>query len=157
MENRNRRWRSIALVGAIFLALAVLAGGPASARAAQAAGGYGYVDSRSGGLDFSYEDIEKTGKIYGKTDSVKGVQDNYDISGSYDPERTNLLAGAPIPIGFPFTFYGRTYESVWPAGNGYIEFTPDDYVNHVYDGSEIASLPVHNLIAPLWGWHDAFS
>ena len=154
MRDRRRRVKGIpALLGSVFLAFLLMAG--SIAFGGQDRYGYSLTDSRTGGLPYGYEDIEKTATHY--ADVVPGVVDNYAVGDNiYDKDKTNLESQA-IEIGFDFEFYGQTYSYVFLAGNGYIEFTPDTYVNYVYDGSGISTTPTRNLIAPLWGWHDAFS
>ena len=107
--------------------------------------GYSYIDSNEvGGPQYAWENIEKTGIDY----------DGFDKP---DKDYPNTM-GLPIPIGFNFDFYGRTYSYVRLAGNGYITFSLNSNRNYVYDGSRIPekSEP-NNIIAPLWSWNDAFS
>ena len=156
-DRRSRKIRVPALLGAVFLALLLTAGSSVWGAALGGPDGYGYhfTDSRNGKLPYGYENIEKTATHY--ADVVPGVVDNYAVGDNvYDKSKTNLESQA-IEIGFDFKFYGKTYNYVYLAGNGYIEFTPNTFVNYVYDGSRISATSTRNLIAPLWGWHDAFS
>ncbi len=107
--------------------------------------GYRYIDSNSvGGPQYLWEDIEKTGTTYKGFDKPEADYPN--------------SMGTAIEIGFDFDFYGKTYKWVYLAGNGYLAFSSKDYRNHIYDGSHIPSKSEpNNLIAPFWGWNDAFS
>lgn len=109
--------------------------------------GYRYIDSNSvGGPKYAWEEIEKTGT------EVKGF-DTYK-----DGITTHNTVSIPIDIGFKFDFYGKSYSGVYLAANGYITFSSGDYKNYVYDGSGLPSKTgPNNLIAPFWGWNDAFS
>jgi hypothetical protein len=53
-----------------------------------------------------------------------------------------------IPIGFDFTFYGATHDTVKISSNGYLTFGPDatDYSNDPIPSSQ----DPNDLIAPLW-------
>jgi len=134
--------------GIIALIVSLVAVGTVNARdAIQDHFGYRYVDSISGGISRDYEPLEK---------NFEGIK----YSGFDKPEFDfpNLM-GPAIPLGFTFEFYGKKYQNVYVAGNGYIQFTPDNtFRNYVYDGSGLPSQNnPNNIIAPLWGWHDTFS
>ncbi len=121
---------------------------PSNAEALQGgpdAFGYSYRDSNAvGGPQYVWEEIEKTGIDY----------DGFDKP---DKDYPNTM-GLAIPIGFNFDFYGRTYSYVRLAGNGYITFSLNSNRNYVYDGShQPAKSEPNNIIAPSWGWNDAFS
>jgi hypothetical protein len=144
IENRIKggAWLVLAVLALVWLLptgrVGAATGGPDSY-------GYRYVDSKGGGIEFMYEDIEKTGiKYYGF--------DKPEI------DFPNLL-GQAIPIGFTFKFYGQEYHNLYLAGNGYLQFTPDSaFRNYVYDGGGLSSQSYpNNIIAPLWGWHDTYS
>ena len=58
------------------------------------------------------------------------------------------------PIGFPFEFYGKKYNSFYVSGNGYIVFaTPGmDYKSYSYSGEAVPSSGAPNhMLAPFWG------
>ncbi|MCF7809630.1 hypothetical protein K9N50_01440, partial [bacterium] len=56
----------------------------------------------------------------------------------------------PFPIGFPFQYFGRTYEQFWISANGFIGFGPTTYYrstdNHVLPHERTPN----NIIALYW-------
>jgi hypothetical protein len=56
----------------------------------------------------------------------------------------------PFPIGFPFQYFGRTYEQYWISANGFIGFGPTTYYrstdNHVLPHERTPN----NIIALYW-------
>jgi hypothetical protein len=61
----------------------------------------------------------------------------------------DILSGA-LPIGFPFTFYGNTYNSFYASSNGFITFNPASG-NGCCSGQVLPnSLQPNNLIALVW-------
>ena len=152
---RGRAALLLIVLGLVFSGLlpstsAALQGGPD-------AFGYSYIDSREvGGPQYAWEEIEKTGINY-KNEYKAG--DNYvnAKTGKLDKSLPNSMSPA-IPIGFKFKFYGRTYDYVRLAGNGYITFSLNSNRNYVYDGSSMpAKSEPNNIIAPLWGWNDTYA
>ena len=91
--------------------------------------GYTFIDSdEPGGPVFAWRDIGATG-------------------------RSALIAGddeisEPIPLGFPFTFYGETFTSVRIAGNGFLTFTHDaaPFINQPLPSPGAPG----NLVAAFW-------
>ena len=93
--------------------------------------GFGYVFSDSDEPDgpvFAWEDITSTG-------------------------RTAIIAGddllsEPIPLGFSFPFYGRTFDTVRISTNGFLTFTPADptFVNQALPSPGAPG----NLVAGFW-------
>lgn len=118
--------------GSMPLTAKALQGGPD-------AYGYRYIDSNSvGGPQYAWEDIEKTATVYKSKDSNG--------------------AGGPFKIGFDFNFYGKSYSSLFIAGNGYVFFSSIGYRNDIYDGSQMPSKSEpNNLIAPFWGKNATFT
>ena len=58
------------------------------------------------------------------------------------------------PIGFPFEFYGKKYNSFYVSGNGYIIFAVPgmSYKSYPYSGEAVPSSDHPNhMLAPLWG------
>jgi hypothetical protein len=115
--------------------------------------GYSYIDSREvGGPQYVWEDIEKTGIKYAGFDNYISKK-----TGKLDKGLSNSMDPA-IPIGFNFKFYGRSYDYVRLAGNGYVTFSLNHNRNYVYDGTSMpAKSEPNNIIAPFWGWYDAYS
>ncbi|MCS7257843.1 MAG: choice-of-anchor J domain-containing protein [candidate division WOR-3 bacterium] len=74
----------------------------------------------------------------------------YDISldGSALPVGDAMIAG-PIPIGFPFNFYGESQEEFWYSTNGFITF---DEISLSYNTNN--PIPNENfpngILAPFW-------
>ena len=107
--------------------------------------GYRYTDSNSGGVKYSWEDIETIGTEL-KTKNRATIGSAISLAGDKE--------GSPR---FNFEFYGKTYSSIYLAGNGFVAFSYP-VKNHIYDRSGIPSTnSPNNLIAPLWGWNDTFS
>jgi len=143
---REFTWQRLLFLATLALLISVvlpltsqaLQGGPDSF-------GYHYRDSNDvGGPQYVWEDIQKTGtKFEGFDKPDKGYP--------------NTMAPA-IPIGFDFNFYGRNYQWVRLAGNGYITFSLNHNRNYVYDGAQVpAKSEPNNIIAPFWSWNDTFS
>ena len=105
------------------------AGGPAALEeSGPDAGGYRSIDSdQPGGPVFAWKDIAGTGIPL--------------------PLLENGLSD-PIPLGFPFRFYGRIFDTVRVSTNGYLSFTST--------AVELSNKPLpstaapENLIAPFW-------
>ncbi|HDS15420.1 MAG TPA: hypothetical protein ENN66_02145 [Proteobacteria bacterium] len=106
--------------------------------------GYRYIDSAApGGPAYAWENLENDSTTYEGFDKPE-----------FDYKNT---VGFPLEIGFPFTFYGKTYRALYLAANGYISFSYQSE-NYKYDGSGLPSKnQPNNLIAPFWGWHDTYS
>jgi len=153
---RQSGWRRFGLLflGAVLVlssagSVLALTGGPDRY-------GYRFIDSREADFAYEYEPIDDDKNVVDYKEAYDAGDYPYGKDG-ISPSDQNQ-EGMPIEIGFDFEFYGKTYRYLYLAGNGYIEFTPTTFRNYVYDGSGLPSknLP-NNLIAPLWGWHDAFS
>jgi len=94
--------------------------------------GYRYIDSdQPGGPVFSWDDLT----ISGKGLPVESLVGDDQISEA-------------IPLGFPFPFYGQTFNSVRISTNGFLTFTGSSppYLNKPLPN--LAAPP--NLIAPFW-------
>jgi sugar lactone lactonase YvrE len=90
--------------------------------------GYRFIDSdQPGGPEFIWEETSVTGNIIGK--SLSTLSD-------------------PLPLGFAFPFYGRTFDSVRMCKCGYLTFT-DDLLSLAEGPLPDPDVPV-NLVAPYW-------
>ena len=104
---------------------AAAAGGPDAA-------GYRFIDSdHPGGPEFVWEDLTLSGR-----------------GSPIDSLTTDDQISEPIPLGFPFLFYGQTYTSVRVTTNGFLTFIGNDapYANRSLPG--LVAPPA--LIAPFW-------
>ncbi len=120
--------------------------------------------SNTGGLPLDYN-VEFELSL---ADSTKGA-DSYGYYWSDNQTRTNLSYGwvdisqrgmllnsaadkdkvyGPIPLSFPFPFYGSNYDSLWIFTNGVLSFYPWDlrWVNQPLPCAQ----GYFRLIAPLW-------
>ena len=153
---RESRWRRSVLLflGAVLVLLS--AGSALALKGGPDRYGYRFIDSREAGFKYEYEHIADDKNVVDYKVANKVGDYPYAKDGKSPSDQNQ--EGLPIEIGFDFEFYGKTYRYLYLAGNGYIEFTPTTFRNYVYDGSGLPSknLP-NNFIAPLWGWHDAFS
>ncbi|MGK0373842.1 MAG: hypothetical protein ACJA2E_000310, partial [Arenicella sp.] len=74
-----------------------------------------------------------------------------DISDQSDAGLSNVDdAGAQIPIGFSFEFYGQSYSSLWAHSNGGIKFDGDielAFFEYINGGEETNP---NNFIMPYW-------
>jgi len=60
-------------------------------------------------------------------------------------------SSAAVPIGFDFTFYGTSYDTVYVSSNGYMSFTDTDADESVAPGSfPSGDAEDANVISPLW-------
>jgi PKD repeat protein len=57
--------------------------------------------------------------------------------------------GAEVPIGFDFSFYGQSYNSLWVSSNGYLTFDPENVTDAGNDPMPDPDSP-NNVIAPFW-------
>ena len=90
--------------------------------------GYTWIDSdEAGGPAYAWIDISGSGEVVGG-----GDDSNY----------------GPFAIGFPFSYYGNTFESLNVCTNGWVSFTS---VSTAYSNQGIpdAAEP-NNLLAPFW-------
>mgnify|MGYP005843604505 CR=1 FL=1 len=91
--------------------------------------GYTYRDSdQPGGPAFAWIDIR------GRGTPITGLGDDTNVG--------------PFPIGFPFTFYGRTFTTFRVSSNGWVSFdsTNTDYINRTLPDP----LAPGNLLAIWW-------
>jgi len=58
-------------------------------------------------------------------------------------------AGAQVPIGFDFEFYGQVYNSLWVSSNGYLTFSSANVRDYSNDPIPNTILP-NSFIAPFW-------
>ena len=105
--------------------------------------GYRYITSdEPGGPEYKWENFsEKSQRLMFNADD--GLKNAIPMGFFYDPG----TEFTPY-----FEFYGKLYNNVYIAGNGYLTFTPDSkYTNFAYEGQgfAVASEP-NNLVAPLW-------
>src|SRR5262245_23617503 len=94
--------------------------------------GYRFIDSdQPGGPQFSFEDLTQSGR---------GVP--------IDSLSTDDQISEAIPLGFAFSFYGQTYDSVRVSTNGFLTFLGN---SAPYDNKPLpnASAPPA-LVAPFW-------
>ena len=120
--------------------------------------------SNTGGLPLDY-DVEFELSL---DDSTKGT-DSYGYYWSDNQTRTNLSyewvdisqrgmlinsaadkdkVYGPIPLSFPFPFYGNLYDSLWILTNGVLSFYPWDL--RFFNQSLPCTQGYFRLIAPLW-------
>ena len=96
--------------------------------------GYRWMDSdEPGGPTFTWNDISLTGTTITELDG--------------DDELSNA-----IPLGFDFSFYGNTYDSVRVSTNGWMSFTSTTATGSTtYSNQHLpTSSGPENLIAPFW-------
>ncbi len=94
--------------------------------------GYYWIDSdQLGGPTFSWEDITSTGTL------VTGLDDDNYVG--------------PYGIGFGFTYYGTTYNSLYIGSNGLIGFSPTDLDVRAKKSIPTDTTP-NNFLA--WMWDD---
>lgn len=146
--------------GGLFLAALALAfftllpsNSPASSNDAY---GYGYIDSKTGGLKFYWEPEDVDDRTTAD-DFQYGPKGDNEYNGM--DKDVHLLRFDLVNPGadFSFEFYGKTYYGVYLGGNGYLTFAHRPNTNEIYDGSGIPSESGPNtLIAPLWGAYDTF-
>jgi hypothetical protein len=114
---------------AFFVLLAAICGHPSAAIAqGPDRGGYRWVDSDTlGGAAFEWVDITANG-----TRIVLGDDDNQ----------------GPFELGFPFSFYARSFASIRVCSNGWLSFTSNSHQFHHYAFPD--RLDPNALLAPLW-------
>jgi subtilisin family serine protease len=97
--------------------------------------GYEWVDSNhEAGPSFEWVDIKATGTL------VAGLRDD-------------SVAG-PLDIGFPFEFYGESYQQLYVSSNGFISFS-QTYNDGCCTGQPLpVDDGIHNIIA--WLWRDLY-
>ncbi|UII24061.1 Ig-like domain-containing protein [Fulvivirga ligni] len=99
--------------------------------------GYIWEDNKDGGgPEYDWTDIEGSG-----TDITNDLVE-VTIFGTFAD------GAKKVPLGFDFTFYGNTYDSIWVSANGLMSFTePGSTISN----SQIPTAnTVNNLIAGLW-------
>ncbi len=90
--------------------------------------GYTWMDSdEAGGPAYNWVDISGSGNVAGA-----GDDDNH----------------GPFAIGFPFSYYGNSYETLNICTNGWVSFTSTS-TNYSNQGIPDSGEP-NNLIAPFW-------
>ncbi|MFQ5719424.1 MAG: choice-of-anchor D domain-containing protein [Acidobacteriota bacterium] len=92
--------------------------------------GYRFIDSDAvGGPAFAWTDIADTGTL------VESLDGDDQVS-------------SPIVLGFPFPFYGQTFDAVRVSTNGFLRLTSGDSAPTNQPLPDIAA--PGNLIAPFW-------
>ncbi len=91
--------------------------------------GYAWIDSdQPGGPAFAWEEISDRGTLL-------------PLMGD------DSIAG-PLPVGFPFPFYGELYDSIWVCTNGFVTFAQSiaNYLNQPLPNATAPKL----MLAPFW-------
>ncbi|MCD6533766.1 MAG: hypothetical protein J7L25_06785 [Deltaproteobacteria bacterium] len=133
--------------GGLFLAALAFAFFALLPSISQASSGYGYIDSKTGGLNYEWEGGSLQPGPKGDNE-YNALEKDVHLLG-FDKISSNT--------DFTFEFYGRTYYGVYLGGNGYLTFAYRPNTNETYDGIGIPSKSGPNaLIAPLWGSYDTF-
>lgn len=99
--------------------------------------GYRYVDS-----------FDKNGPAFSMETFGKGV---VTLEGKSSIGDNSLTVS--YPIGFPFTYYGKSYSYLHISGNGYLVFAGSvgDYHSFPYSGQTVPSeKEPNNILAPFW-------
>lgn len=117
--------------------------------------GYRYIDSLDkAGPDFAMERVPASVVI---KDGIE-VEEIISLVGKSHIGDSSLVG--PIPIGFPFEFYGKTYTNLYISGNGYLVFymplsiNKGEYISYPYAGQKVPSSdPPNNFLAPFWSYN----